>query len=698
MTNKIFSDFGSTVSIAGSDIIPFQRGTGDSAIYRYMTATQLAAFIGSAGAVWGYITGDISEQADLQAEFDLKAPINNAALTGNTSAVNLTVTNPIAGSITGNAATVTTIPTLSGEVTNSGNAVTLVNSAVIGKVLTGYVSGAGTVAATDTILQAVQKLNGNAALLAPLASPTFTGTVTLPAGQVVNGVTLVSGGSTSLFLAQDGTYRSVAGGGGTVTSVSVVTANGVSGSVADATTTPAITLTLGAITPSSVNALTLTAQTNGFTIAGGTTPATLTVAANANVAGTNTGDVTIGTANGLSLVGQAISLGRASDAAFGAVQVDGTTITATNGVISAVSGGAGTVTTVSVVTANGFAGSVADASTTPAITLTTSVTGMLKGNGTAISAATAGVDYSAGTSALATGILKSTTTTGALTIAVAGDFPTLNQNTTGNAATATALLNARTIGGVSFDGTANITVASATGGFTVSGGDLVLGANNITMTGSLAATGSRVTKGWFTDIESTNAPTIGGTSATGSGGLVRATSPTLVTPVLGAATATSINGLTLTSSTGVLTIANSKTLTMSNTLTFTGTDSSSIALGAGGTVAYLGTVQAYSKQQTLTPVVLTSTSNSIAWNANDGNNARHTATENTTLANPTNLVAGTVYTFQFTQDSTPRTLAFGTVWKFAGDSTVDTASGAVNIITGLYDGTNINCVMTGPFS
>jgi hypothetical protein len=39
---------------------------------------------------------------------------------------------------------------------------------------------------------------------------------------------------------------------GSVTSVSVTTANGVSGSVATATTTPAITLTLGAITPSSV--------------------------------------------------------------------------------------------------------------------------------------------------------------------------------------------------------------------------------------------------------------------------------------------------------------------------------------------------------------------------------------------------------------------------------------------------------------
>lgn len=40
---------------------------------------------------------------------------------------------------------------------------------------------------------------------------------------------------------------------GTVTSVSVTTANGVSGVVATATSTPAIALTLGAITPTSVN-------------------------------------------------------------------------------------------------------------------------------------------------------------------------------------------------------------------------------------------------------------------------------------------------------------------------------------------------------------------------------------------------------------------------------------------------------------
>jgi hypothetical protein len=48
----------------------------------------------------------------------------------------------------------------------------------------------------------------------------------------------------------------------------------------------------------------------------------------------------------------------------------------------------GSVTSVSVVSANGFAGTVATATSTPAITLSTTITGILQGNGTAISAAT----------------------------------------------------------------------------------------------------------------------------------------------------------------------------------------------------------------------------------------------------------------------------------------------------------------------
>jgi hypothetical protein len=67
----------------------------------------------------------------------------------------------------------TTNANLTGDVTSNGNATTLTNAPVIAKVLTGYTSGAGTVAATDSILQAIQKLNGNDATNANL-----TGVVT----------------------------------------------------------------------------------------------------------------------------------------------------------------------------------------------------------------------------------------------------------------------------------------------------------------------------------------------------------------------------------------------------------------------------------------------------------------------------------------------------------------------------------------
>ena len=79
------------------------------------------------------------------------------------------------------------------------------------------------------------------------------------------------------------------------------------------------------------------------------------------------------------------------------------------------------------------------------------------------------------------------------------------------------------------------------------------------------------------------------TDETGTGVVVFSNTPTLVTPVLGVATATSINKVAITApATGsTLTIADGKTLTASNTLTFTGTDTSSVAFGAGGTVAYV---------------------------------------------------------------------------------------------------------------
>jgi hypothetical protein len=47
---------------------------------------------------------------------------------------------------------------------------------------------------------------------------------------------------------------------------------------------------------------------------------------------------------------------------------------------------------------------------------------------------------------------------------------------------------------------------------TLGGGNLALGPNNLTMTGSIASTGSRVDKGWFANLAITNVPTIGSNS------------------------------------------------------------------------------------------------------------------------------------------------------------------------------------------
>jgi hypothetical protein len=71
----------------------------------------------------------------------------------------------------------------------------------------------------------------------------------------------------------------------------------------------------------------------------------------------------------------------------------GTSLSMSGTTLNASGSAGGTVTSVSVVSANGFTGTVATATSTPAITMQTSITGMIKGNATAISAATDGTDY-----------------------------------------------------------------------------------------------------------------------------------------------------------------------------------------------------------------------------------------------------------------------------------------------------------------
>lgn len=120
----------------------------------------------------------------------------------------------------------------------------------------------------------------------------------------------------------------------------------------------------------------------------------------------------------------------------------------------------------------------------------------------------------------------------------------------------------------------------------------VAGSNTVTLpaaTGTVALTNDKLSA-----FAATTSAELAGviSDETGSGSLVFATSPTLTTPTLGVASATSVNKVAITApaDAATLTIANNKTLTVNNTLTFEGTDASTVTFGAGGTVVYESTV------------------------------------------------------------------------------------------------------------
>lgn len=261
--------------------------------------------------------------------------------------------------------------TLSGEASGSGAtsiAVTLSNSAVINKVLTGFTSATGTILATDTILQAIQKLNGN------LAAAT------------AGGISSVSG------------------------------------------------------------------TTNRITSTGGSNPI-LDISASyvGQTSITTLGTVTTGIWNGTAISDSYIS----SASTWNAKQTAYANLTA----IGSLANSAGVLTnngtgTFSYTTVTGNATHTGDATGATALT----VVGI---NGTNLAS-------------LGTGILKNTTGTGVPSIATASDFPTLNQNTTGSAAT---LAIGRTI--------------SITGDLTYTS-PVFNGSTNITAVGTLATVNANI--------------------------------------------------------------------------------------------------------------------------------------------------------------------------------------------------------------
>jgi hypothetical protein len=147
----------------------------------------------------------------------------------------------------------------------------------------------------------------------------------------------------------------------------------------------------GNVTVANTGVLSFSGGTTGLTPATNTT-GVVTLAGTLDVDNGGTGQTTY--TNGQLLIGNTTG-----NTLTKATLTAGTGITISNGAGSiTINSTGGTVTSVSVVSANGFAGTVATSTTTPAITLTTTVTGILKGNGTAISAAVSGTDYAPATS------------------------------------------------------------------------------------------------------------------------------------------------------------------------------------------------------------------------------------------------------------------------------------------------------------
>jgi hypothetical protein len=305
-----------------------------------------------------------------------------------------------------------------------------------------------------------------------------------------------------------------------------------------------------------------------------------------------------------------------------------TGLSLSSGVLTATGGGTGTVTSVT------FTGDGTVLSSTPSGAVTTSGTltaalanagaYSLLGNSTSGSAAPSYVTSPVVSGSSTADHFVSTVSTGTAPLTVTSTTAVTNLSIGGNAGTATALATARAIGGVNFDGTAAITpqqiqpasessdtttfplfVNAASGtaqqpkynasfGYNASTNALTA----TTFVGALSGNASTVTTNAnLTGVitSSGNATTIASQTGTGTKFVVD-TSPTLVTPTLGVATATSINTVTIAgASTPALTVTGTagvsgsntgdQTITLTSDVTGSGTGSFATTIRSGVALA-----------------------------------------------------------------------------------------------------------------
>jgi hypothetical protein len=159
------------------------------------------------------------------------------------------------------------------------------------------------------------------------------------------------------------------------------------------------------------------------------------------------------------------------------------------------------------------------------------------------------------------------------------------------------------------------------------------------------------------------------------------------------------------------------TFASSDNLLSTRTQSAQIALIADGSnafgvigernapslgVALLAQANVFTRAQTVTPVALTDAA-TINTDASLSNTFTVTLAGNRTLANPTNMTNGAIYTWRVRQDGTgSRTLAYGSKFKWPGGTApvLTTTASATDFISGQYfsDTDTLLCVAQKGFA
>ena len=106
-----------------------------------------------------------------------------------------------------------------------------------------------------------------------------------------------------------------------------------------------------------------------------------------------------------------------------------------------------------------------------------------------------------------------------------------------------------------------------------------------------------------------------------------------------------------------------------------------------GTLSVAGAMTSETSAK-ITQTALTSSSNAVAWDAAAKANAYHVTTENTTFSAPSNSVEGAIISVELAQGSTPRTVAWNTVFEFASSTapTITATANKTDILAFRYNG------------